>query len=108
MKSDCLTCSSDQGCNKCASDKVRLRKSTGADECVDSCPSGRYLESPTKCIECIENCSECNTIVTCEICTSNYYLHHPDTMPNLCLPVCPDEFYFVKDPRWECLRKINK
>jgi len=55
---------------------------------VDECLPPTYGDIDFICKDCPELCSECIDYETCDICTSEGFLHLDE-----CVEICPSEFY---------------
>lgn len=86
----CRTCLSEYriSCTSCyAGYKLRaLDVNTSSGECMQICPEGYFRDSTTdlRCIQCGENCVQCDSLENCSRCEDGSTLHR-----GLCYPI-PD------------------
>lgn len=90
----CTACNSRTECTKCQ----MLHYLAPDSSCKKlECPRGLYarggidLKEPGVCLECAENCAECESLEACTVCKNNYYLHQ-----GRCLESCPTRFFGVE------------
>ncbi|CAL1139241.1 unnamed protein product [Cladocopium goreaui] len=90
----CTACNSRTECTKCQ----MLHYLAPDSSCKKlECPRGLYerggidLKEPGVCLECADNCAECESLEACTVCKNNYYLHQ-----GRCLESCPTRFFGVE------------
>lgn len=92
-QSGCKTCQDNNhsACTSCYNASLDNRTLFNAftQRCVSICESGYYANN-TVCLQCVQNCWECNSVTGCTLCATGYNLYSAG-----CVAECPQAYFAI-------------